>query len=204
MSAGHEDLARAALERKQLAVQEAGSLDQQLAQLESDERKLIESGKQLRAKIEQLRSKKDVIKAQYFKDLTALDPGENDVDCQLYRLDQLGAKSAVDDEFARLKAEVQSGAPHAALLADDASAADHGEGQQPADDDREAAPPVSVSSPDPQIGGHLPGGTRFNARGCSSGSLSERWVLRADSLETRRNVPADRLSRHRLVRSPPT
>ena len=47
MSAGREDLARAALERKQLAVQEAGSLDQQIAQLESEQEKLIESEKQL-------------------------------------------------------------------------------------------------------------------------------------------------------------
>ena len=74
MSAGREDLARAALERKQLAVQEAGSLDQQIAQLESEQGKLIESEKQLRAKIEQFRSKKDVINAQYFEGLTALGP----------------------------------------------------------------------------------------------------------------------------------
>ena len=138
MSAGREDLARAALERKQLAVQEAGSLDQKIAQLESEQEKLIESEKQLQAKIEQLRSKQDVINVQYFERLTALGPGEDDVDRQL---DQLGAKSAVDDEFARLKAEVQSGAPHAALLADDAGTADHAEVQQPADADGEAAPP---------------------------------------------------------------
>ena len=138
MSAGREDLARAALERKQLAVQEAGSLDQQIAQLESEQEKLIESEKQLQAKIEQLRSKQDVINVQYFERLTALGPAEDDVDRQL---DQLGAKSAVDDEFARLKAEVQSGAPHAALLADDAGTADHADAQQPADGDGEAAPP---------------------------------------------------------------
>ena len=138
MSAGREDLARAALERKQLAVHEAGSLDQQIAQLESEQGKLIESEKQLRAKIEQLRSKKDAIKAHYFEDLTALDPGEDDVDRQL---DQLGANSAVDDEFARLKAEVQAGAPHAALLADDAGTGDHAETHEPADGDGETAPP---------------------------------------------------------------
>ena len=131
-------MSRAALERKQLAVQEAGSLDQQIAQLESEQEKLIESEKQLQAKIEQLRSKQDVINVQYFERLTALGPGEDDVDRQL---DQLGAKSTVDDEFARLKAEAQSGAPHAALLADDAGTADHAEAQQPADADGEAAPP---------------------------------------------------------------
>jgi phage shock protein A len=49
-----------------------------------------------------------------FEDLTALGPGQNDVDRQL---DQLGAKSAVDDEFAKLKAEIGSGAQQSALAA---------------------------------------------------------------------------------------
>ena len=35
------------------------------------------------------------------------------------QLDQLGAKSAVDDEFARLKAEVDSGTPAPGLPAGD-------------------------------------------------------------------------------------
>ena len=138
MSAGREDLARAALERKQLAVQEAGSLDQQIAQLESEQEKLIESEKQLQAKIEQLRSKQDVINVQYFERLTALGPAEDDVDRQL---DQLGAKSAVDDEFARLKAEVQSGAPQSALPADTTGTGDHAQAQQPAAGDDETPPP---------------------------------------------------------------
>jgi phage shock protein A len=138
MSAGREDLARAALERKQLAVHEAGSLDIQIARLESEQGKLVASEKQLRAKIEQFRAKQEVIKAQYFEDLTALGPGEDDVDRQL---DQLGAKGAVDDEFARLKSEVQWRARHAALLADDAGTADHADARQPADGDGEAAPP---------------------------------------------------------------
>jgi phage shock protein A len=136
MSAGREDVARAALERKQLADHEAGLLGQQIAQLESEQGKLIESEKRLRAKIEQLRSKQDVFQAQGFEDLAALGPGEEDVDRQL---DQLGVKSAVDEEFARLKAEVQPGASHAALLADDAGTADHAEARQPADGDGEAA-----------------------------------------------------------------
>jgi phage shock protein A len=42
-----------------------------------------------------------------FDDLTSLGPPQDDVDRQL---DQLGAKSAVDDELAQLKAEVGSGA----------------------------------------------------------------------------------------------
>jgi phage shock protein A len=158
MSAGREDLARAALERKQLIVGEVGSLDQQVSELESEQEKLTVAEQQLRTKIEAFRSKKEVIKAQYsaaeaqvriseaatgigddmadvglamqraldktetmkarasaveelqaagtFEDLTALGPAQDDIDRQL---EQLGAKSAVDDEFARLKSEV--GAP---------------------------------------------------------------------------------------------
>ena len=44
-----------------------------------------------------------------FDDLTSLGPPQDDIDRQL---DQLGAKSAVDDELAQLKAEVGLGARH--------------------------------------------------------------------------------------------
>lgn len=47
-----------------------------------------------------------------FDDLTTLGPGQDDVDLQL---DQLGANSAVNDELAKLKAEVGSGAESPAL-----------------------------------------------------------------------------------------
>ena len=155
MSAGREDLARAALERKQLVVHETGSLDQQIAELESEQEKLTAAEQQLRTKVEGFRSKKEVIKAQYsaseahvriseaatgigddmadvglamqraldktetmkarasaveeleaagtFEDLTALAPAQDDVDRQL---EQLGASKAVDEDFARLKAEL--------------------------------------------------------------------------------------------------
>jgi phage shock protein A len=43
-----------------------------------------------------------------FDDLTSLGPPQDDIDRQL---DQLGAKSAVDDELAQLKAEVGPGTP---------------------------------------------------------------------------------------------
>jgi phage shock protein A len=166
MSAGREDLARAALERKQLIVEETGSLDQQVSELESQQEKLTAAEQQLRTKIEQFRSKKEVIKAQYsaaeaqvhiseaatgvggemadvgaamqraidktdqmqarasaveelqaagtFEDLTALGPAQDDVDRQL---DELDAKGAVDDQLAKLKAEVGPSAQQAALPA---------------------------------------------------------------------------------------
>ena len=51
-----------------------------------------------------------------FEDLTELGPAQDDVDRQL---DQLQAKSAVDDELAKLKAEVGSDADQSGLPAGD-------------------------------------------------------------------------------------
>src|SRR6201981_3885606 len=65
LAGGHEDLARAALERKNVAQTELQSLDTQVTELEQQQEKLTESEKKLRAKIEAFRTKKEVIKAQY-------------------------------------------------------------------------------------------------------------------------------------------
>jgi phage shock protein A len=165
MSAGRADLARAALERKQLISGEAGSLDQQVTELEAQQEKLTDAEQQLRTKIEAFRSKKEVIKAQYsaaeaqvriseaatgvgdemadvglamqravdktedmkarasaveelqaagtFEDLTTLGPAQDEIDRQL---GQLGAHAAVDEEFAKLKAELGP-APEPAQIA---------------------------------------------------------------------------------------
>ena len=65
MVAGDEPLARTALERKNVAQTEFQSLDQQIADLESQQNKLIDSEQKLRAKVEAFRTKKETIKAQY-------------------------------------------------------------------------------------------------------------------------------------------
>ena len=65
LSAGQEDLARMALERKNVAQTELQSLDSQIAQLEQQQEQMTASEQKLRTKIEQFRSKKEVIKAQY-------------------------------------------------------------------------------------------------------------------------------------------
>jgi phage shock protein A len=62
---GRDDLARMALERKQLIIVESGSLSQQIAELEHQQEQMTVSESQLRAKIEAFRSRKEVIKAQY-------------------------------------------------------------------------------------------------------------------------------------------
>jgi phage shock protein A len=177
LAAGNEDLAKTALERKNVTQTELQSLDTQVAELEDQQQKLTDSEQKLRAKIESFRTKKEVIKAQYsaaeaqvriseaatgvgeqmadvglamqravdktenmraradavaeleqagtFEDLTQLGGGEDDIDRQLK---QLSSQPAVDDDLAKMKAELGQAAPAPQLAAS-------GEGaQEPAPD----------------------------------------------------------------------
>jgi phage shock protein A len=159
LSAGREDLARTALERKTFAQTELQSLDQQIAELEGQQQQLIDKEQRLRSKLEQFRTKKEVIKAQYsaaeaqvriseaatgvgeemadvglamqraqdktenmraragameeleaagaFDDNLTLGSGGDDIDRQLA---ELTSGTQVDDELARMKAELGPGA----------------------------------------------------------------------------------------------
>ncbi len=65
VTAGREDLARIALERKSTSQAEIASLTSQIADIKNQQDKLIETEKRLSAKIESFRSTKETIKAQY-------------------------------------------------------------------------------------------------------------------------------------------
>lgn len=65
LAAGNEDLARVALERKNVAQTELQSLDSQVTELEQQQQQMTASEQKLKAKIESFRSRKEVIKAQY-------------------------------------------------------------------------------------------------------------------------------------------
>jgi phage shock protein A len=65
LTAGREDLARQALERKSAVQQQLQGLDQQVQGLEAQQEKLVSSERALQTKIEAFRSQKEVIKAQY-------------------------------------------------------------------------------------------------------------------------------------------
>ena len=65
LSAGREDLARLALQRKQTALVELQGLDQQVANLELEQQKLTHAEQRLQAKVQAFRNKKEIIKAQY-------------------------------------------------------------------------------------------------------------------------------------------
>lgn len=62
---GREDLASAALERKQVIYKQIEGLEDQLKGLEAEQEKLTAVEERLRAKVEAFRTKKEVIKAQY-------------------------------------------------------------------------------------------------------------------------------------------
>ena len=65
MSAGREDLARMALQRKQASLVELEGLDQQVANLELEQEKLTNAEHRLQAKVEAFRNRKEIIKAQF-------------------------------------------------------------------------------------------------------------------------------------------
>jgi len=63
--ANREDLAKLALERKNLLSTQISGLDKEISTLASEQEKLVEAEKRLSTKIEVFRSKKETIKAQY-------------------------------------------------------------------------------------------------------------------------------------------
>ena len=65
LSAGREDLARLALQRKQTSVYELQDLEEQIANLEGEQQKLTTAEQRLQGKVEAFRSRKEIIKAQY-------------------------------------------------------------------------------------------------------------------------------------------
>lgn len=65
IAAGREDLARMALERKQLSVTQLEGLQGQVGDLEAEQQKLTTAEQRLSAKIEAFRTRKEVVKAQY-------------------------------------------------------------------------------------------------------------------------------------------
>lgn len=65
LSAGREDLARMALEHKQVIVQQLQGLEGQIEDMEKEQEKLSTAETRLSAKVEAFRTHKEVIKAQY-------------------------------------------------------------------------------------------------------------------------------------------
>ena len=65
LKAGREDLARIALERKQTIVVELEQLDIQVAEVAEDQTRLTRTEQQLAARLDEFRTRRDVISARY-------------------------------------------------------------------------------------------------------------------------------------------
>ncbi len=65
LDANREDLAKLALERKNANLLQVQSLDKQITDMQQEEQKLEETTKRLALKVDEFKSKKEVIKAQY-------------------------------------------------------------------------------------------------------------------------------------------
>jgi phage shock protein A len=65
IDADREDLARLALERKNVNMMRLRALDKQITDMQSEQEKLQDTERRLSSKVEEFNSKKEVIKAQY-------------------------------------------------------------------------------------------------------------------------------------------
>ena len=65
VTAGRDDLARVALERKRLALAEMDGLHQQVAEVEADKQRLAGQERALQVRIEQFRTHSEVVSARY-------------------------------------------------------------------------------------------------------------------------------------------
>ena len=65
VAADREDLARVALQRKQVVLNELAGLEQQLAEVSEEERRLIVAEQQIAARIEEFRTHREVMSARY-------------------------------------------------------------------------------------------------------------------------------------------
>ncbi len=65
LNSNREDLARLALERKNSIISQGQDLDKQIADIQSEQMKLENTERRLSAKIDEFKSRKEIIKAQY-------------------------------------------------------------------------------------------------------------------------------------------
>jgi phage shock protein A len=65
LNSNREDLARLALERKNSIISQGQNLDKQIADIQSEQMKLENTERRLSAKIDEFKSRKEIIKAQY-------------------------------------------------------------------------------------------------------------------------------------------
>jgi len=108
ISQNREDLARLALERKNANMLQLQPLDKQIADMKTEQDKLEQTEKQLATKVEEFRSKKEIIKAQYSAAEAQVRIKESVTGVSEEMADVGMAMSRAEDKTEKMKAKAQA------------------------------------------------------------------------------------------------
>jgi phage shock protein A len=108
ISQNREDLARLALERKNTNMLQLQPLDKQIADMKTEQDKLEQTERQLATKVEEFRSKKEVIKAQYSAAEAQVRIKESVTGVSEEMADVGMAMSRAEDKTEKMKAKAQA------------------------------------------------------------------------------------------------
>lgn len=108
ISQNREDLARLALERKNANMLQLQPLDKQIADMKTEQDKLEQTERQLATKVEEFRSKKEVIKAQYSAAEAQVRIKESVTGVSEEMADVGMAMSRAEDKTEKMKAKAQA------------------------------------------------------------------------------------------------
>jgi len=108
LDADREDLARLALERKNVNLQQIMDLNKQIDELKREQEKLEQTEKRLAIKVEEFKSKKEVIKAQYTAAEATVRVQETVTGISEEMTDVGMAMSRAEEKTERMKAKAQA------------------------------------------------------------------------------------------------
>jgi phage shock protein A len=108
VDSNREDLAKLALERKNANLLQAQGLDKQITEMQVEQQKLEDTERRLSTKVEEFKSKKEVIKAQYSAAEAQVRIKENVTGISEEMADVGMAMSRAEDKTEKMKAKAQA------------------------------------------------------------------------------------------------
>ena len=108
VDAGRDDLAKLALERKNANLAQVQDLDKQITEMQAEEAKLEQTEKDTSTKVEQFRSKKEVIKAKYSAAEASVKVKESVTGISEHMADVGMAMSRAEDKTEKMQAKSQA------------------------------------------------------------------------------------------------
>jgi phage shock protein A len=108
VDAGRDDLAKMALERKNANLAQVQDLDKQITEMQTEQEKLEQTEKDTSTKVEQFRSKKEVIKAKYSAAEASVKVKESVTGISEHMADVGMAMSRAEDKTEKMQAKSQA------------------------------------------------------------------------------------------------